>query len=99
MRRVAGPALSHRFHRSDSGFATMRSKPRALDPLDLELVRRVYEAVLEELQQRNPRHDFSGDYQRRSILRRRVVAAVKLGDLDEDKLRNGVIATLPKFWT
>jgi hypothetical protein len=76
----------------------MRSKPRIFDPLDLELVRRVYEVVLLELQQRNPRHDFSSDYQRRSILRRRVVAAVKSGDLNEDALRDSVIATLPKFW-
>jgi hypothetical protein len=76
----------------------MRNKPRTFDPLDLELVRRIHDAVLVELQQRNPRHDFSCDYQRRSILRRRVVAAVKSGDLDEDALRDGVIATLPKFW-
>jgi hypothetical protein len=77
----------------------MPSNTRNLDPLDLELVRRVYDAVLTELEEQNPRRDFAGDHQRRSILRRRVMAAVRSGDLDEDALRDHVIATLPQFWT
>jgi hypothetical protein len=70
-----------------------------LDPLDLELVRRVYEAVLAELQDRNPNWDLARAYQRRAILRRRVMAAVRSGELDEAMLREKVIGNIPQFWT
>jgi hypothetical protein len=52
-----------------------------------------------ELQDRNPNWDIARAYQRRAILRRRVMAAVSSGDLDEAAVREKVIGSIPQFWT
>ena len=73
-------------------------RPRAFDPLDLEIIDRVYEAAWAQLEVRAPFRDREKDGERGEMLRKLVFAFARSGPVNFDALCDKVIATMPEPW-
>jgi hypothetical protein len=70
--------------------------PHAFDPLDLEIIDRVYEAAWAQVEARRP---FSNtDSERREALRKYVMACAAEGKIEFDALYERVVAHMAKSW-
>ena len=79
----------------------MGSFKRVFDPLDLEIIDRVYEAVWAYVEARQPHRDSATDAERQEALRKRIFVAARIagpGQVDFDKLTEVVLATMPEQW-
>ena len=79
----------------------MGSYKRVFDPLDLEIIDRVYEAVWAHVQARQSNLDNETDGERQEAIRRRIFVAARIagpGKIDFDKLFEVVLATMPEQW-
>jgi hypothetical protein len=76
--------------------ATMGSfnRSRAFDPLDLEIIDRVYEAAWAQIEARQIDRDTEGDPERQRKLRERIFAVAEIGTVDFDALYERVIDAL-----
>ena len=72
--------------------------PRAFQPLDLEIIDRVYEAAWVQIEARDPFRDRSKDGERQDALRRRLFALVTPGWVDFDTLCGRVLVNMPENW-
>ena len=70
-------------------------QPSAFDPLDLEIIDRVYEAVWAQLEAREPFRDREKDGERGKALRKLVFAFARSGKIDFDALCDQVLANMP----
>jgi hypothetical protein len=70
------------------------SRPRVFDPLDLEIIDRVYEAAWAQLEAREPVRDREADGERQEALRKLVFACAIPGGVDFDKLYDRVLANM-----
>ncbi|HET9538023.1 MAG TPA: hypothetical protein VFP43_22205 [Mesorhizobium sp.] len=70
------------------------SRPRVFDPLDLEIIDRVYEAAWAQLEAREPARDREVDGERHEALRKLVFACAIPGGVDFDKLYDRVLANM-----
>ena len=69
--------------------------PRAFDPLDLEIIDRVYAAVWAQLEARDPFRDRARDGERGETLRKLVMENAT-GSVDFDILYERVLADVPE---
>ena len=69
---------------------------RVFDPLDLEIIDRVYEAAWAQLEAREPFRDRNKDGERGEELRQRIFAVATSGKIDFDSLCDRVLANMPK---
>lgn len=67
---------------------------RVFDPLDLEIIDRVYEVAWAQIEAREPNRDIGRDGERQENLRKRVFACAHSGRVDFDALCDSVIASL-----
>jgi hypothetical protein len=67
----------------------------AFDPLDLEIIDRVYEAAWAKLEACEPFRDSERDLERQEALRKQIMACATHGHVDFDDLCEKVLATLP----
>ena len=67
-------------------------EPRVFDPLDLEIIDRVYEAACAQLEAREPFRDREKDGEWEEALRKLVFALVTPGKVDFDSLCDRVLA-------
>jgi hypothetical protein len=72
-------------------------RPRAFDPLDLEIIDRVYEAAWAQLEAREPFRDREKDGERGEALRKRVFTFASSGKVDFDALCDKVLANVPDY--
>jgi hypothetical protein len=75
---------------------------RAFDPLDLEIIDRVYEAAWAKVEAREPSRDRAADPERQEALRKLVFAFADTGrasPVDFDSLYELVCANMGKAWT
>jgi hypothetical protein len=81
--------------------ATMGSfkRPHVFDPLDLEIIDRVYEAAWAHIEGRDPYRDREKDGERQEALRKRIFAVAGHRPVDFDTLCNKVLASMPESWT
>jgi hypothetical protein len=70
-------------------------RPRGFDPLDLEIIDRVYEAAWAQLEAREPFRDREKDGERGEMLRKLVFASASSGNLDFDTLCDTVLTNMP----
>jgi hypothetical protein len=68
--------------------------PRAFDPLDLEIIDRVYEAAWAKLEACEPFRDRERDLERQEALRKQIMACATAGHVDFDDLCGKVLETL-----
>ena len=69
-------------------------RPRAFDPLDLEIIDRVYEAVWAQIEAREIDRDVERDPERQQTLREHIFAVAGMGPVDFDALYERVLETL-----
>jgi hypothetical protein len=69
---------------------------RVFDPLDLEIIDRVYEAAWAQLEARDPFRDREKDGERGEALRKRIFAVATSGMVDFDTLCDRVLTNMPK---
>lgn len=74
-------------------------RPRVFDPLDLEIIDRVYEAAWAQLEARDPFRDTEKDGERQEALRKLVMDHTGPGRVDFDTLCERVLANMPETWT
>ena len=77
----------------------MESSKRVFDPLDLEIIDRVYEAAWAHVQARQPNRDTTSDAERQEALRKKIFGVARIvgsGHIDFDTLAEVVIATIPE---
>jgi hypothetical protein len=87
LKRLPGAALS------EASMGSLKS-PHAFDPLDLEIIDRVYEAAWAQVEARRP---FSNtDSERREALRKYVMACAAEGKIEFDALYERVVAHMAK---
>ena len=70
----------------------------AFDPLDLEIIDRVYEVAWAYTQAREPFRDPASDHERQKALREKIFGAARIvgsGRIDFDMLTEVVMATIP----
>ena len=67
----------------------------AFDPLDLEIIDRVYEAAWAKLEACEPFRDRERDLERQEALRKQIMACATAGHADFDDLYERALATLP----
>ena len=67
--------------------------PRAFDPLDLEIIDRVYEAAWAQIEAREIDRDTARDPERQRMLRERIFAVAGMGPVDFDALYERVLQT------
>jgi hypothetical protein len=67
----------------------------AFDPLDLEVIERVYETALAQVAAREPLRDREEDAERERALRMLVFALATPGNVDFDTLSDRVLANMP----
>jgi len=81
--------------------ATMGSfkRPHVFDPLDLEIIDRVYEAAWAHIEGRDPYRDREKDGERQEALRKRIFAVAGHRPVDFDTLCDKVLASMPESWT
>jgi hypothetical protein len=68
---------------------------RVFDPLDLEIIDRVYEAAWARLEARDSTRDRQKDGERQEALKQRIFALAGCGHVDFDSLCDKVLANLP----
>jgi len=71
----------------------MGSRSRAFDPLDLEIIDRVYEAAWAQIEAREPWRDTELDGQRQQALRKHIFAVAGIGSVDFDALYERALVT------
>ena len=71
-------------------------RPRAFDPIDLEIIDRVYEAAWAQGQARALNRDMEQDCERQDKLRKLVFALATSGKVDFDTLCDKVLANMPE---
>jgi hypothetical protein len=77
----------------------MRSvKHPHFDPLDLEIIDRVYEAAWAQLEAREPARDRAADEERQVALRKRVFELAGSHRVDFDDLYEQVMMSVPEPW-
>ena len=77
----------------------MGSFTRAFDPLDLEIIDRVYEVAWAHVQAREPSRNSVSDGARQDALRRKIFGIARIqgpGHIDFDTLTEVVLATIPE---
>ena len=74
----------------------MVKRHHVFDPLDLEIIDRVYEAAWAQIEAREPNRDIEHDGDRQEALRKRIFAVAHSGHVDFDTLCESVFADLPK---
>jgi hypothetical protein len=76
------------------GSTTLRQK---FDPLDLEIVDRVYEVACAYIEARELYRDTDKDSEEEDVLRRRMFALAGVGQLDFDTLCDDVLASIDEY--
>jgi hypothetical protein len=77
----------------------MDSFKRTFDPLDLEIIDRVYETAWAHLEAREPDRDIARDGERQEALRKKIFGVARIagsGHVDFDTLTEVVLATIPE---
>ena len=69
--------------------------PRVFDPLDLEIIDRVYETAWAQVEAREPLRDRGRDGEREEALRKLIFAFAGTGHVDFDNLCDSVLANMP----
>jgi hypothetical protein len=72
--------------------------PRAFDPLDLEIIDRVYEAAWARVEARRPFRNSDSDGEQREALRKYVMTCAAKGKIEFDALYERVVAYMPEPW-
>jgi hypothetical protein len=72
--------------------------PRVFQPLDLEILDRVYEAAWAALEASDPFRDRALDGERGQTLRKLIMDSTETGKVDFDTLSGRVIANMPQNW-
>lgn len=72
---------------------------RVFDPLDLEVIDRVYEAAWAKIEALEPYRDRQEDDQRKDALRKLVMDNTDNNKVDFDTLYERVVKALPEKWT
>ena len=70
--------------------------PHAFDPLDLEIIDRVYEAAWAQVEARDPSRDRQKDGEWQKALKKLVFALAASGHVDFDSLLDNVLASVPE---
>ena len=70
-------------------------RSRVFDPLDLEIIDRVYEAALGQLEAREQVRDRNKDGEREEALRKLIIALATPAKIDFDTLCDRVLANMP----
>jgi hypothetical protein len=76
----------------------MGSFKRVFDPLDLEIIDRVYEVAWAQVQARQPNRDTVSVAERQEALRKKIFGVARIlgsGHIDFDTLVELVLATVP----
>jgi hypothetical protein len=68
--------------------------PRAFDPLDLEIIDRVYEAAWAQIEARESDRDTRRDAERQQKLRQHIFAVARRGPVEFDALYERILETL-----
>jgi hypothetical protein len=71
-------------------------RSRVFDPLDFEIMDRVYEAAWARLEAQEPLRDTERDAERQENLRRIIFASAGPGHVDFDNLCESVLASMPR---
>ena len=77
----------------------MGSIKSVFDPLDLEIMDRVYEAAWAHVQAHQPNRDIASDGQRQEALRKKIFGIARVvgaGHVDFDTLAQVVLAIIPE---
>ena len=77
----------------------MDSFKRGFDPLDLEIIDRVYEVAWAHVEAREPDRDTARDGERQKALRKKIFGVARItgsGHIDFDTLTEVVQATIPE---
>ena len=77
----------------------MGSYKSVFDPLDLEIIDRVYEVAWAQLQAREPSRNAASDGGRQDALRRKIFGVARIlgpGQIDFDTLMEMVFAAIPE---
>ena len=72
--------------------------PRVFNPLDLEIMDRVFEAAWAQVEARDPSRDRSKDGERRDALRKWMFVLATPGSVDFDTLCDKVLTIIPNTW-
>jgi hypothetical protein len=72
--------------------------PRVFNPLDLEIIDRVYQAAWAQVEAREPFRDRESDSERQEALRKLVMDQTCTGRVDFDTLFQKVMASMPESW-
>ena len=70
--------------------------PRVFDPLDLEIIDRVYETAWAQVEAREPFRDRGRDGEREEALRKLIFASAGTGHVDFNNLCDSVLANMPE---
>jgi hypothetical protein len=73
-------------------------RKRAFDPLDLEIIDRVYEVAWAQIEARDFYRDTSKDDERKEALRKWVFAVADSGPVEYDDLYEKLTTSIPKPW-
>jgi hypothetical protein len=73
-------------------------KHHFFDPLDLEIIDRVYEAAWAQLEAREPTRDRAADEGRQEALRKRIFDLAGSRPVDFDDLYDAVVTSMPEPW-
>ena len=73
-------------------------KPRVFDPLDLEIIDRIYEVAWAQLEASDPFRDRERDGSRGEALRKLIFALADYGKVDFDTLCDRVLTNMPDVW-
>jgi hypothetical protein len=73
-------------------------KHRVFDPLDLEIIDHVFEAVWARVEASDPERDTNRDEERKEALRKWVFAVAKGHPVDFDTLFDKVVLSTPQPW-
>ena len=76
----------------------MSAFTRVFDPLDLEIMDRVYEAVWAQVEARKWSPDAQQDDELKETLRKLIMTCAANGKVDFDPLYEKVWASLPGYW-
>jgi hypothetical protein len=76
----------------------MGSQQNVFDPLDLEIIDRVYEAIWAQIILLQPDRDTEKEAERQKALRRWLFALAGPRPVDFDTLYDKVLASIPKTW-
>jgi len=72
--------------------------PHAFDPLDLEIIERVYEAAWAQVEARRPFRNAELDDGCKEALRKQVMKIAAQGKVEFDALYEKVVAQMPEPW-